>query len=78
MLNKFLSNVLAEPALSYFQVIFAEARDCPDCLKRSELAIDLARLLTDDRPMCASDCDSTCSDIRPSDPAKTKVFDDLR
>ena len=33
----------------------AESFEDSDCLKRSELTIGLARLLTDDRSICASD-----------------------
>src|SRR5258708_14903571 len=51
----------------------------PDCRKRSELTIGLARLLTDDRSMRASDSVTVWAmTSSPVTPVKTKGFDDSR
>src|SRR5258708_372028 len=65
MLNKFLSYVLAEPALPRLPRL-------PQTLRTSYRFSSLAyRRSFDVRKRFG---DSTCSDVRPSDPAKTKVF----
>src|ERR1700745_4303475 len=58
---------------------FCGGSSLPDCLKRSELTIGLARLLTDDRSMCASDSVTVWAmTLSLVSPVKTKGFDDSR